>query len=107
MFTVITTITRPTTSIPWFADTAEGSVLANMNNDPLVISQEVTGGDTLTKVYTSNYDSYESYQAWIAKISEVDATLFAKRNDYVVANEMTLKVEESLNGATPVVEKLL
>lgn len=107
MFTATTTITRPATSIPWFSDTLDGAILVSMNSDPLVTGQTITGADSLTRVSSLTFNSYDDYQSWITKVTETNNTLWIKRNDYVVANSMTLKVEEIVDGGAPVIEKMI
>lgn len=107
MFTATTTITRPATTTPWFSETPDGSILVSMNNDPLVVAQTVTGAESLTRVSSLTFNSYDDYQSWITKVTNADNTLWTKRNDYVVANSMTLKVEETVDGGAPVLEKMI
>lgn len=107
MFTATTTITRPATTTPWFSETPDGSILVSMNNDPLVVAQTVTGAESLTRVSSLTFNSYDDYQSWITKVTNADSTLWIKRNDYVVANSMTLKVEETVDGGAPVLEKMI
>jgi hypothetical protein len=109
MFTVTSTLTRPSASISWFSETGEGNTLASMINDPLVISSSKSNDTVspLSKTTSVTFNSYDDYQAWINKIQQADSTVFAKRNDYIVANGMTLKIEESTDGGTAVIEKLI
>ena len=107
MFTATTTITRSATSTPWFSDTPDGTLLVSMNSDPLVLEQNITGADSLTRVSSLTFNSYNDYQNWITKAVETDPMIWIKRNDYIVANNMTLKVEESIDGGAAVVEKII
>lgn len=108
MFTVTSTITKPNTSISWFADTLDGQVMQSLYEDSLILSKTMTiSTDLLSKTTVLTFNSHETYQNWIAKVIEADPTLWIKRNNYCVANSMTLKVEESIDGGTPVVEKMI
>lgn len=107
MFTTTTTITRSNTSTPWFPDTPDGAMLNSMLNDPLVVEQNITGSESLTRVLLLTFNSYDDYQSWINKIAETDNTFLVRRNDYIVANSMTLKIEESVDGGAPVIEKII
>lgn len=110
MFTVISTTTRPSTASAWWLDApehaAERDIIVNLQNDPLVISKELEeSADGLTLVRTFNFNSYTDYQVWVAKILEANPTLFANRNQYIISNGQTLKVEESVAGGPFVIEK--
>jgi hypothetical protein len=112
MFTVTSTMTRPSTSSPWWLDSPslvnEGNVIREFQSDPLVLAlSEVGSPDGLTLTRNFTYNSYNDYQNWISKVTEADPTIFANRNEYIVNNGHTLKIEESLDGGPKVVEKLL
>ena len=108
MFTVTSTLTRPSTSIGWFSETADGAVLQGFANDALIVDKAITfSEDGLTKVSTMTFNSYDDYHSWISKVVQSDNTTFLKRNDYVVANGMTLKVEESIDGSAPIIDRLI
>ncbi len=108
MFKVTSTLTKPNTSIIWFSDTPDSMVLQSFYNDALVLSKTMTTStDQLTKTTELTFDSYETYQNWITKATETDPMIWIKRNDYIVANNMTLKVEESIDGGAAVIEKII
>ncbi len=108
MFKVTSTLTRPTTSITWFSDTPDGLVIQSFYNDALVLSKTITTAtDQLSKTTELTFNSYNDYQNWIAKATEADPLVWIKRNDYIVANSMTLKVEESIDGGAAVIEKMI
>ena len=108
MFTVTSTTTRPSASISWFSDTPDGQILQDIGHDALVINKTITiSEDELTKVSVMSYNSYDDYHAWIAKVVQADNTSFLKRNDYIVANGMTLKIEESIDGSAPIIDRLI
>lgn len=108
MFTVTSTLTKPTTSIAWFTDTPDGLLVQNFYNDALVLSKNLTVSiDQLTKTSLLTFNSYNDYQNWISKAMEADTLIWIKRNDYYVANNMTLKIEESLDGSAAVIEKII
>jgi hypothetical protein len=108
VLTVTSTTTRPNASINWFYDTADGAVLQGFANDALIVDKAITlSEDGLTKVTTMTFNSYDDYHSWISKAVQSDNTIFLKRNDYVVANSMTLKVEESIDGSSPIIDRLI
>ena len=107
MFTVTSTTTRPDISVSWFTSTSDGEVLTTLFSDTLVIESTTNGEDSLTRITSLTFNSYDDYQSWITKVTEADATLLLKRNNHIVTNSMTLKVEESIDGGTPVIEKLI
>ena len=108
MFTVTSTLTRPSQLISWFSDTPDGTALKESMADSLILNKTITvGADDLSKVTTITFNSYENYQNWISKIQQASSTLLLQRNNYIVANSMTLKIEESLDGGPIYVEKQL
>lgn len=112
MFTIISTMTRPSTASAWWLDTpslvAQSNIVKELQNDPLVISMtQVESPDGLILTRSFDYNSYNDYQNWIAKVTERDQTVFAERNQYIVNNGHTLKIEESLDGGPTVIEKQL
>ena len=108
MFTVTSTLTKPTTSIAWFSDTPDGLVMQSFYDDELVLSKTMTTAtDQLSKTTLLTFNSYNDYQNWITKATEADPLVWIKRNDYIVANNMTLKVEESIDGGAAVIEKMI
>ena len=108
MFTVTSTLTRPSQLISWFSDTPDGTALKESMTDSLILNKTITvGADDLSKVTAIVFNSYDDYQTWITKVSQADSTALLKRNNYIVANNMTLKIEESIDGAAAVLEKQL
>jgi hypothetical protein len=107
MFTITATTTRSSTSTPWFNATPAGSIFTTLYQDPLITAYQINGEDSLSRSLSLTFNSYDEYQSWLNKINEADGTLLLKRNDYIVANAMTLKIEESIDGGTPIIEKLL
>ena len=108
MFTVTSTLTRPSASISWFSDTPDGIALKESMTDPLILNKTITAGaDNLSKVTAVSFNSYDDYQTWLGKVAQADSTSLLKRNNYIVANSMTLKVEESIDGGNPVIEKMI
>ena len=108
MFTVITTLTRPSTSSSWFSETTDGEMLRNMQNDELVLDKTTsTGDDGLSRITSLTFNSYDDYHTWLSKIIQLDSTFFLRRNDYVMSNNFTLKIEEVINGSSPIIDVLI
>jgi len=108
VFTVTSTLTRPSQSISWFSDTPDGTALKESMADSLILNKTITtGADDLSKVTAITFNSYDDYQAWNNKVTQADSTALLKRNNYIVANNMTLKIEESIDGGAAVLEKQL
>ena len=108
MFTVTSTLTRPSQLISWFSDTPDGTALKENMADSLILNKTVTvGADDLSKVTAVTFNSYDDYQTWLGKVAQADSTALLKRNNYIVANSMTLKIEESLDGSAAIIEKQL
>jgi len=108
MFTVITTITRPNTSTVWFTETADGTIIQNMHNDELVVDHTITNSENgLSRITSLTFNSYDDYHTWISKVIQLDSTLFLRRNDYIMSNNFTLKIEEVINGSSPIIDVLI
>jgi len=112
MFTVIVTTTRPNTAISWFTEStenaADAAVLASYQNDESIISMNTTfSEDNLTKTLELAFNDYSSYQAWVGKILAASPMALVNRNEYIIANGSTLKVEEIYENGDRIVEKQL
>lgn len=110
MITVITTMQRPDTSSAWWFDalTTEAAIINDLITDPLMTSNtKVVSEDALTVTKTATFNTYTDYTAWIDKVLLADPELLIKRNLYIEANNQTLKIEESVDGNPPVIEKQL
>jgi len=107
VLTVISTTTRPSTSISWFSDTPDGAIIQNITNALIVNKTNTIGADGLSRENTLTFDSYENYLLYISKVNEIDATLLLRRNEYIIANGMTLKIEEKIDNGQPLLEKQL
>ena len=110
MITVTATITRPSTASAWFLDTdpAADALHTNLRAEPEVLSSStVQSDDGLTSTGILNFNNYDAYYAWTEKLRVADPLFLSKRNDYIVNNGHTLKIEEALDAGPAVVEKLL
>jgi hypothetical protein len=110
MITVTATMTRPNTDSPWFlaADPAMSAILVNLKSEPEVLSSSSSiSFDGLTSTGILEFNSYDTYYAWTEKLRTADPLFLVKRNDYIVNNGHTLKIEESLDNGPAIVEKLV
>jgi len=110
MITVTATTTRPSTAIAWFLDTdpVAEALHTNLRLESEVLSSSTSqsnGG--LTSIGILNFNSYDDYYAWTEKLRVADPLFLSKRNDYIVNNGLTLKIEESLDAGPTVVEKII
>jgi len=110
MITVTATTTRPSTAIAWFLDTdpVAEALHTNLRLESEVLNTSTTTSfDGLTLTGVLEFNNYDAYYAWIEKIKVADPLFLAKRNDYIVNNGHTLKIEESLDNGPAIVEKLI
>lgn len=110
MLTVTVTTTRSNIESPWFhdADASSADVLATARQQSEVQSSTTSvSTDGLTFTGILNFNNYDAYYAWTEKLRVADSLFLAKRNDYIVNNGQTLKIEEALDAGPAVVEKLL
>ena len=110
MITVTVTMTRPNTNSAWFLDVnqTEGAMMLNLQAEPEVLNiSNVLSNEGLTSAGILEFNNYDAYYAWTEKLRTADPLFLAKRNDYIVNNGQTLKIEESLDAGPAVVEKII
>ena len=110
MLTVTATTTRPNTESPWFhdADTSAAAILETARKQSEVQSSSTSvSSDGLTFTGVLTFNNSDDYFAWTEKLRVADPLFLVKRNDHIVNNNQTLKIEEVTDGAPPVVEKLI
>jgi len=112
MITVTTTMTRPNTDSQWFmnADPALASIIASSKielGSTILNTSTTTSFDGLTLTGVLEFNNHDAYYAWTEKLRTADPLFLAKRNDYIVNNGHTLKIEESLDNGPAIVEKLI
>jgi len=110
MLRVTSTMTRPSSESAWFfeADIEVAKVLNNLKTASEIQNSSTSiSNDSLTYIGIFEFNSYGDYYSWTEKIREADAMFLLKRNDYIVSNGHTLKIEESVDNDTLLVEKQL